>query len=98
MAKGKKFAAAEKHFHEKEISYRKEIRKLEETLAVAQVTIEDLRVENASLSHEFVKLMNERDEALKLSNLSIEELQKHIKSTQNVAQAFDMLTFMSKQL
>lgn len=98
MAKGKKFTAAEKHFYDKEIYYRKEVRRLEEALAAAQVTIEDLRAENASLSHELVKLMNERDEALKLSDLSLEEIQRHIKATQNVSQVFDMLTFMSKQL
>lgn len=98
MAKGKKFTAAEKHFHGKEICYRKEIQKLEEALAAAQVTIEDLRVENSSLNQELIKLMNERDEALKLSNLSLEEIQRHMKATKNLSQAFDMLTFMSKQI
>lgn len=96
MAKGKKFTAAEKYFMEKETRYRKELKQLEAALLESQVAIEDLRVENASLSQELVKLMNERDEALKLSNLSLEEIQNHIKATKNVSQAFDMLTAMNK--
>lgn len=98
MSKGKKFTAAEKHFLEKENQYRKEIRRLDEALAKALTANVTLAKKNVSLQEELTKVAAERDEALKLSNLSTEELQRHIKATQNVSQAVGMFTCMNQRI
>ena len=86
MSKGKKFDAAEKHFLKKEDAYRKEQKRLEDALGIANETIAQLREENAALATRFAAVTAERDEALKLVAMHPEELQKHIEQTKKAAE------------
>lgn len=76
MSKGKKFNAAEKHFLKKEEAYRKEQKQLNANLDAPYATINQLRKEIAELDKKLAAVTEERDEALKLSSMSQDEMKK----------------------
>lgn len=90
MSKGKKYSAAEKHFLKKEEAYRKEQKRLYDNLDAAYSTINQLRKEIIDLNAQISELTVERDEILKLSAMSPDELKKHIVRTKKAAEMCDM--------
>lgn len=92
MSKGKKYSAAEKHFLEKEIAYRKEQKRLYENIDTAQATTNQLKVEIAELNEKLAIALAERNEALKLASMSPEEMQNHIKQIKAAADSYRLLS------
>lgn len=96
MSKGKKFNAAEKHFLKKEEAYRKEQKQLNANLDAPYATINQLRKEIAELDKKLAAVTEERDEALKLSSMSQDEMKKHIEQTRKVASMYGVLSAMRR--
>lgn len=78
MPKGKKFDAARKHFEEKEVMYRQEIRQLEFEMKSIQEKDEKLEAENKALKKELVKLKLKCDALMKYGKLSEADVQSLI--------------------
>lgn len=76
MAKGKKFDAAEKHFQEKEIKLRQEMREMQRQVSKSNTCLAKALDENEKLKQENAKLKVENDKLLKLCKLSESELQE----------------------
>lgn len=93
MSKGKKFNAAEKHFEEKCVEWRKKIRELEKDNKALHEEIfnSHKRVEKLLEDNEILKKQNKA--LAKLKNMSDEEIQLYIKSANGASLLTEMFGF-----
>lgn len=80
--KGKKFNAAERHFKDKEVVMRKELRTAKEWLAEVCNVNSQLLEENKALRHELTMLMERHNKLLECSRISDSQLTTVIKAGQ----------------
>lgn len=94
---GKKFSAAEKHFLEKEIKYRKDIEYKISKINKLEQEISDLRTERNNLSAENLELRDWVERLLTYTELDVRDIKKVCekeKATANVMQSLsEMLAF-----
>lgn len=89
---GKKFTAAEKHFHKKEVEYQKTIKEL-------RARVQDLSEQLDYMSHRCDTLQSTLSVQQGLireyeahADMTLEELQTHIKDTAKTAEAVRLFT------
>lgn len=91
MAKGKKFDAAEKHFENKCVEWRKKIRELERTNKILheQICNNIEEIEKLQMENEYLKQQN--DALMKLKDMSVTDVEALIKSVNKISELFDVI-------
>ena len=82
MSKGRKFTAAEKHFYEKELTLRQEMRKTEEWAEQIINVNNQLAKENKQLKKDFDELKEKYDKLLKYKDMTNYEIETALKTDQ----------------
>ena len=94
MAKGKKFNAAEKHFEQKCVEWRKQIRELEHQISELYRKLVDTRDENSKLKMENEELRQQNIALMELKDMSNEDVRTLIKSKESVNKLSGMFDIM----
>ena len=79
MTKGKKFNAAERHFHEKEIKLKRIMQELESSTKKANKIANELQKENEKLKAENDELKAQNQKLMELHQLNEEDIQAILK-------------------
>lgn len=95
MPKGKKFNAAEKHFEEKCVEWRKKIRELEQVNKDLHKKLFDNcdEMEKLQIENEYLKQQNKV--LMEIKEMSVEDVKTLIKSKEsinNISSLFDIMT------
>lgn len=97
MPKGKKFNAAEKHFEEKHVEYRKKIRELEQVNKVLHKKIYDNIDELEKLQTENEYLKQQNDVLMKLKNMSIADIKTLVESRESINNALSLFNAITRK-
>lgn len=89
---GKKFTAAEKHFHKKEVEYKKTIKELQARVRDLSEQLDYMSQRCDTLQHTLSTQQGLIKEFEAHSDMSTEELQTHIKDTAKTAEAVRLFT------
>lgn len=94
MPKGKKFDAAEKHFENKCIEWRKKIRELEQVNKILHKKICDNcdEIEKLQMENEYLKQQNEV--LMEIKEMSVDDIKTLIKSKELVNNISDLFNVM----
>lgn len=95
MPKGKKFNAAEKHFEEKCVEWRKKIRELEQINKDLHKKLSDNcdEMEKLQMENEYLKQQNKV--LMEIKEMSVDDVKTLIKSKEsinNISSLFDIMT------
>lgn len=99
MPKGKKFNAAEKHFEEKCVEWRKKIRGLELTIREKDkriIELQALEVTNKKLLEEIQNLTEQNQILLELKEMSKEDIQELVKAKRTMNNWAELANSMSR--
>lgn len=91
MPKGKKFDAAEKHFHKKEQELRKRIKFLENVIDQMNKEWNKLQLEYRQLKKENEKLTEVINQLMKTQNLSEEDVQALLAHTKHLNKVYEVM-------
>ena len=97
MSKGKKFNAAEKHFEEKCVEWRKKIRELELTNKAMNEEVLNSHKKVEKLMKENETLKEQNKVLAKLKDMSDEEIQLYIKSANGASLLTEIFGFLVHQ-
>ncbi len=92
--KGKKFNAAEKHFLQKEVKIRQELREMKEWYEDICNVNSQLVEENNALRHELSELLDRYNKALEYSKLSESQILNAIKKDNSIVSLTEILSTM----
>jgi regulator of replication initiation timing len=97
MPKGKKFDAAEKHFENKCIEWRKKIRELEQANKILHKKICDNcdEIEKLQMENEYLKQQNEV--LMEIKEMSVDDVKTLIKSKESVNNISDLFNVMTQK-
>lgn len=98
MPKGKKFDAAEKHFENKCIEWRKKIRELEQVNKILHKKICDNcdEIEKLQMENEYLKQQNEV--LMEIKEMSVDDVKTLIKSKESVNNISDLFNIMTQKM
>lgn len=98
MPKGKKFDAAEKHFENKCIEWRKKIRELEQVNKILHKKICDNcdEIEKLQMENEYLKQQNEV--LMEIKEMSVDDVKTLIKSKESVNNLSDLFNIMTQKM
>ena len=98
MPKGKKFDAAEKHFENKCIEWRKKIRELEQVNKILHKKICDNcdEIEKLQMENEYLKQQNEV--LMEIKEMSVDDVKTLIKSKESINNISDLFNVMTKKM
>ena len=96
--KGKRFDAAEKHFHEKEVKIRQEIRQYIEWMAEVNSVNSQLTKENEQLKKENADLKEKFEKLLEHSKLSESDITTALYKDKALTKLSDMMGAMERYL
>lgn len=80
---GKKFTAAEKHFHEKEVKYQKELKAAREQNSILTARLERKTKELEDTKKALTEMTERYDILAKMSGLSPTEIRQLVKDAEN---------------
>lgn len=98
MPKGKKFDAAEKHFENKCIEWRKKIRELEQVNKILHKKICDNcdEIEKLQMENEYLKQQNEV--LMEIKEMSVDDVKTLIKSKESINNISDLFNVMTQKM
>lgn len=96
--KGKKFTAAEKYFHEKEVKLRKEIQSYRDSIKEKNEMIKALESEVDSLKNENVSMEQWIERLLEYTELSKEDIKAACEKDKKLARAASLILRIGKFL
>ena len=98
MPKGKKFNAAEKHFENKCIEWRKKIRELEQVNKILHKKICDNcdEIEKLQMENEYLKQQNEV--LMEIKEMSVDDVKTLIKSKESVNNISDLFNIITQKM
>lgn len=98
MPKGKKFDAAEKHFENKCIEWRKKIRELEQVNKILHKKIYDNcdEIEKLQMENEYLKQQNEV--LMEIKEMSVDDVKTLIKSKESINNISDLFNVMTQKM
>ena len=96
MPKGKKFNAAEKHFEQKCVEWRKQIREVESKNKELWKRISDVCDENEKLKIENERLKQQNETLMALKDMSKEDVRTLIRSKESVNKLSGMFDAVSR--
>lgn len=98
MPKGKKFNAAEKHFENKCVEWRKKIRELEEANKLLHKKICENcdEIEKLQMENEYLKQQN--DALMKIKDMSVDDVKTLIKSKESVNNISSLFNVMTQKM
>jgi predicted RNase H-like nuclease (RuvC/YqgF family) len=98
MPKGKKFDAAEKHFENKCIEWRKKIRELEQVNKILHKKICDNcdEIEKLQMENEYLKQQNEV--LMEIKEMSVDDVKTLIKSKESINNISDLFNAMTQKM
>lgn len=98
MTKGKKFNAAEKHFENKCVEWRKKIRELEEANKLLHKKICENCDEIEKLQMENEHLKQQNDALMKIKDMSVDDVKTLIKSKESVNNISSLFNVMTQKM
>lgn len=98
MSKGKKFYAAEKHFENKCIEWKKKIRELEQVNKILHKKICDNcdEIEKLQMENEYLKQQN--DALMEIKDVSVADIKTLIRSKESVNNISDLFNVMTQKM
>lgn len=98
MSKGKRFDAAEKHFENKCIEWRKKIRELEQVNKILHKKICDNcdEIEKLQMENEYLKQQNEV--LMEIKEMNVDDVKTLIKSKESVNNISDLFNVMTQKM
>lgn len=96
--KGKKFNAAEKHFQQREVKIRQELREMKEWYEDVCNVNSQLIKENTALGHELSELLDRYNKALEYSKLSESQILNAIKKDNSIVSLTEILSTMRSMI
>lgn len=98
MSKGKRFDAAEKHFENKCIEWRKKIRELEQVNKTLHKKICDNcdEIEKLQMENEYLKQQNEV--IMEIKEMNVDDVKTLIKSKESVNDISDLFNVMTQKM
>lgn len=96
--KGKKFNAAEKHFQQREVKIRQELREMKEWYEDVCNVNSQLIKENTALRHELSELLDRYNKALEYSKLSESQILNAIKKDNSIVSLTEILSTMRSMI
>lgn len=98
MSKGKRFDAAEKHFENKCIEWRKKIRELEQVNKILHKKICDNcdEIEKLQMENEYLKQQNEV--IMEIKEMNVDDVKTLIKSKESVNDISDLFNVMTQKM
>lgn len=98
MSKGKRFDAAEKHFENKCIEWRKKIRELEQVNKILHKKICDNcdEIEKLQMENEYLKQQNEV--LMEIKEMNVDDVKILIKSKESVNNISDLFNVMTQKM
>ena len=97
MSKGKKFNAAEKHFEEKCVEWRKKIRELEQANKDLHKKLFDTcdKMEKLQMENEYLKQQN--DALMEIKDMSVDDIKTLIKSKESINRFSSLFNIMTQK-
>lgn len=98
MSKGKRFDAAEKHFENKCIEWRKKIRELEQVNKILHKKICDNcdEIEKLQMENEYLKQQNKV--LMEIKEMNVDDVKTLIKSKESVNNISDLFNVMTQKM
>ena len=98
MSKGKRFDAAEKHFENKCIEWRKKIRELEQVNKILHKKICDNcdEIEKLQMENEYLKQQN--NALMEIKDVSVADIKTLIRSKESVNNISDLFNVMTQKM
>ena len=98
MSKGKKFNAAEKHFEEKCVKWRKKIRELEQVNKILHKKICNScdEIEKLQMENEYLKQQNKI--LMEIKEMNVDDVKTLIKSKESINNISDLFNVMTQKM
>lgn len=94
--KGKKYTAAEKHFHKKEVKYQHAMKRLSESIQQCKEENEQLKKQNECLQAQVNHLQSQVDTLIEISKMSEDEYNKFLKDNERARKVASTLSALSQ--